>query len=68
LFLYGRLDRVCDKYAIVESVWGEEYIDQVDDARIEKLVSRVRAKIEPDAAHPKYLVSLRGRGYKLMRG
>jgi hypothetical protein len=67
LFLYGRLDRVCDKYAIVESVWGEEYIDQVDDARIEKLVSRVRQKIEPDAAHPRYLVSVRGRGYKLVR-
>jgi DNA-binding winged helix-turn-helix (wHTH) protein len=67
LFLYGRLDRVCDKYSIVESVWGEEYIDEVDDARIEKLVSRVRAKIELDPTHPKYLLSLRGRGYKLVR-
>ncbi|MBI4789014.1 MAG: winged helix-turn-helix domain-containing protein [Chloroflexi bacterium] len=67
LFLYGRLDRVCDKYAIVENVWGEEYIDKVDDTRIEKLVSRVRAKIEADPAHPRYLTSLRGRGYKLTR-
>ncbi len=67
LFLYGRLDRVCDKYSIVESVWGEEYIDQVDDARIEKLVSRVRAKIETDPAHSRYLMSVRGRGYKLVR-
>jgi DNA-binding response OmpR family regulator len=67
LFLYGRLDRVCDKYSIVESVWGEQYIDEVDDARIEKLVSRVRAKIELDPTHPKYLLSLRGRGYKLVR-
>jgi len=67
LFLYGRLDRVCDKYAIVEAVWGEEYIDDVDDARIEKLVSRVRQKIEPDGTHPRYLVSVRGRGYKLVR-
>lgn len=67
LFLYGRLDRVCDKYSIVEAVWGQEFIDDVDDARVEKLVSRVRAKIEPDAAHPRYLLSLRGRGYKLVR-
>lgn len=67
LFLYGRLDRVCDKYAIVAAVWGEEYIDQVDDARIEKLISRVRQKIEPDPAHPRYLISVRGRGYKLVR-
>ncbi len=67
LFLYGRLDRVCDKYTIVQSVWGEEYVDKVDDARIEKLVSRVRAKIETDPARPRYLVSVRGRGYKLVR-
>ncbi len=67
LFLYGRLDRVCDKYSIVETVWGQEYIDKVDDTRIEKLISRLRSKIEPDPAHPRYLASLRGRGYKLVR-
>ena len=66
-FLYGKMDRVCDKYSIVENVWGQQFIDEVDDARIEKLVSRVRAKIEPDAAKPRYLVSVRGRGYKLVR-
>ena len=66
-FLYGKMDRVCDKYSIVENVWGQPFIDEVDDARIEKLVSRVRAKIEPDAAKPRYLVSVRGRGYKLVR-
>jgi two-component system response regulator RegX3 len=38
----------------------------VDDARIEKLVSRLRQKIEPDAANPKYLITMRGRGYKLL--
>lgn len=67
LFLYGRIDRVCDKYSIVETVWGQDYIDKVDDTRIEKLVSRLRQKIEPDPAHPRYLQSLRGRGYKLVR-
>jgi hypothetical protein len=67
LFLYGRLERVCDKYGIVEAVWGQDYVDTVDDARIEKLISRVRQKIEPDPAHPRYLQSLRGRGYKLVR-
>ena len=66
-FLYGKLDRVCDKYSIVENVWDQQFIDEVDDARIEKLISRVRAKIEPDAAKPRYLVSVRGRGYKLAR-
>jgi hypothetical protein len=66
LLLYGRLNKICDKYQIVEAVWGEEYIDQVDDARIDKLLSRLRAKIEPDARNPRYVVTVRGRGYKLV--
>ncbi len=65
--LYGRLDKLCDKYLIVESVWGQEYIDRVDDARIEKLISRLRSKIEPDSTEPRYLVTVRGRGYKLLQ-
>ena len=65
LLLYGRLNKICDKYQIVEAVWGEEYIDQVDDARIDKLLSRLRSKIELDPRNPRYLVTVRGRGYKL---
>jgi DNA-binding winged helix-turn-helix (wHTH) protein len=68
LLLYGRLDKICDKYQIVEAVWGQEYIDEVDDARIEKLVSRLRAKLEPDPAAPHFLTTVRGRGYKLTNG
>lgn len=66
LLLYGRLNKICDKYQIVESVWGEEYIDQVDDARIDKLLSRLRAKVEPDPSNPRYIITVRGRGYKLV--
>lgn len=66
LLLYGRLNKICDKYRIVEAVWGEDYIDQVDDARIDKLLSRLRAKVEPDPRDPRYLITVRGRGYRLM--
>jgi hypothetical protein len=65
LLLYGRLGKICDKYQIVEAVWGQDYIDEVDDARVEKLISRLRSKIERDPANPKYLITVRGRGYKL---
>jgi len=65
LLLYGRLSKLCDKYQIVEAVWGQDYIDEVDDARIEKLISRLRSKLEHDPANPKYLQTVRGRGYKL---
>ena len=66
LLLYGHLDRICDKYQIVESVWGQDYIDEVDDARIGKLVNRLRQKIEPDPSEPRYLMTVRGRGYRLV--
>ena len=66
LLLYGRLNKIVDKYTIVTHVWGENYLDSVDDARIEKLVSRLRSKVEPGADEPKYLITLRGRGYKLV--
>ena len=66
LLVYGRLNKICSKYDVVEAVWGEEYIDEVDDARIEKLVSRLRQKIEPAPSNPRYLVTVRGRGYKLV--
>jgi hypothetical protein len=65
LLLYGRLGKICDKYQIVEAVWGQDYIDEVDDARVEKLISRLRGKVEHDPANPKYLITVRGRGYKL---
>ena len=65
LLLYGRIDKICDKYQIVDAVWGQEYLGDVDDARIEKLVSRLRAKLEPDPSNPVYVTTVRGRGYRL---
>ena len=50
----------------MEVVWGEAYIDKVDDARIEKLISRLRAKLERNPSNPQYLITVRGRGYKLV--
>jgi two-component system response regulator RegX3 len=67
LLLYGRLGKICSKYDVVEAVWGEDYIDEVDDARIEKLISRLRQKLEPDPNSPRFVLTIRGRGYKLVQ-
>ena len=64
--LYERRDKLTDKFQIVTAVWGEEYLGSVDDARVEKLISRLRGKIEPNPANPIYLITRRGRGYKLL--
>ncbi len=66
LLLYGRLNKICDKYSIVESVWGEDYLDEIYDSSIEKLVSRLRKKIELNPSSPRYIITVRGRGYKMV--
>jgi DNA-binding response OmpR family regulator len=68
ILLYDHLDEVVDKYEIVEGVWGTDYIDEVDDGRIERLVSRLRARIEPDSSEPRHVLTVRGRGYRLVSG
>ena len=65
MLFFQNQDKLVDKYQIVTSVWGESYLDEVDDARIEKLISRLRQKIEPDPANPRFLTTVRGRGYRL---
>ena len=64
--LYDNANRICDKYEIVKAVWSGDYIAQVDDSRIAKLVSRLRKRVEPDPAHPRYIVTVHGRGYRLV--
>ena len=65
LLLFRNAQKIVDKYQIVTDVWGESYLNEVDDARIEKLVSRLRQKVEPDASSPQFLTTVRGRGYRL---
>lgn len=66
VLLFENADKIVDKYQIVTGVWGDDYIDSVDDARIEKLVSRLRQKVEPDPSNPQFITTVRGRGYRLL--
>jgi hypothetical protein len=51
------------KEEIVREVWAEEL---ADDTRVEKLVSRLRRKIEPVPGRPQFVRTVRGRGYRLV--
>ena len=64
--LYRMSNNIVDKYEIVEGVWGDKHMLDVDDSRIEKLVSRLRQKVEPDPSTPVYITTVRGRGYRLV--
>ncbi len=62
--LYSQPGRLYSKDDLIRSVWGLESFDRVDHSRVEKLVSRLRHKIEPVSGRPQYLRTVRGRGYR----
>jgi DNA-binding response OmpR family regulator len=67
--LYRRLGQVCSRDEILADLYPDEVLDpQVgsSDNRVDSLVRHLRKAIEPDGDHPHYLLTVRGRGYKLV--
>jgi two-component system response regulator RegX3 len=54
--------RVLTRGQLIDRVWGSDYVG--DTKTLDVHVKRLRAKIEPDPATPKWLVTVRGLGYK----
>ncbi|HEV3173893.1 MAG TPA: response regulator transcription factor [Thermoleophilia bacterium] len=54
--------RVLTRMQLIDRVWGADYVG--DTKTLDVHVKRLRAKIEPDPAVPRYLVTVRGLGYK----
>lgn len=64
-FLYQNRGRVVSKDEIAQAVWPEAQGD-VYDANIDRMVSRVRSRIEPDSGdEPRFIQTVRGYGYQL---
>ncbi len=55
--------RVLTRGQLIDRVWGSDYVG--DGKTLDVHVKRLRAKIEPDPATPRYLMTVRGLGYKL---
>jgi two-component system, OmpR family, response regulator RegX3 len=54
--------RVLTRMQLIDRVWGSDYVG--DTKTLDVHVKRLRSKIEPDPANPRYLVTVRGLGYK----
>ncbi|WP_293785586.1 response regulator transcription factor [uncultured Aeromicrobium sp.] len=54
--------RVLTRGQLIDRVWGADYVG--DTKTLDVHVKRLRAKIEPDPAHPTILTTVRGLGYK----
>jgi two-component system response regulator RegX3 len=54
--------RVLTRGQLIDRIWGADYVG--DTKTLDVHVKRLRAKIEPEPGAPKYLVTVRGLGYK----
>ena len=60
--LLRNVGRVLTRMQLIDRVWGSDYVG--DTKTLDVHVKRLRAKIEPDPALPRYIVTVRGLGYK----
>ena len=54
--------RVLTRMQLIDRVWGSDYVG--DTKTLDVHVKRLRGKLEPDPATPRYLLTVRGLGYK----
>ena len=54
--------RVMTRASLIEQVWGADYVG--DTKTLDVHIKRLRSKIEPQASSPRYVVTVRGLGYK----
>jgi two-component system KDP operon response regulator KdpE len=60
--LVSNAGKVLTHRMLLQSVWGAEYGDETEYLRV--YINRLRQKLEPDTAHPRYLLTEPGVGYR----
>ena len=62
-FMIKNKDKVLSREQILNKVWG---YDSLPSTRtVDTHIAWIRQKVEPNPKHPKYLLTVHGRGYKL---
>ncbi|MCB7306115.1 helix-turn-helix domain-containing protein [Bariatricus massiliensis] len=61
-FLFCHRGQIFTKEHLYESVWG--YDNEIDGSNLTSFIRKLRKKIEPFPANPKYILTVWGVGYK----
>jgi len=64
LYLVTNADKPIAHRKLLQTIWGPEYGDEVEYLRV--FVSQLRKKIEPDPAHPRYILTEPWVGYRFV--
>ena len=62
-YLARNAGRIVPQDTLLERVWGKEYVGEHHMLQVN--INRLRHKLEPDPAHPRYLLTEAGVGYLL---
>jgi DNA-binding response OmpR family regulator len=60
--LLDRAGRVVTRDALIDGVWGHDYVG--DTKTLDVHIKRLRAKVETEPSHPERILTVRGVGYK----
>lgn len=63
-FLWTHRNRVVTRDQLLTNVWG--YDESISTRTVDNFILRLRQKLEPDPAHPRYIITIHGAGYKLI--
>ncbi len=61
-FLAENTGKVFSRDVLLDTLWGYDYYG--DTRTVDVHIRRLRTKIEEDASNPKYIITVRGKGYK----
>ncbi len=61
-YLKAHVGDVCDREKIKRAVWEDS---PPTNSALQKIIERIREKIEPDPNNPRYLIAVRGQGFML---
>lgn len=65
-YLVNHRGEVISRDALLAAVWGHE--SGIVTRTVDNFIVRLRRKLEPDPANPQFLLTVHGRGYKLIKG
>jgi two-component system response regulator RegX3 len=66
-YLYANSERPVPRDELLAKVWGYGSAVGIETRTIDIHVAKLRRKVEPDPARPRFLVTVRGAGYRLVK-
>jgi len=67
-YLYTHRERPVPRDELLAKVWGYAKDLGIETRTVDIHIAKIRRKIEPDPSQPRYLVTVRGAGYRLRVG